>query len=406
MKVLYLAPPAGASERLTAYTFMDEELQALDRAGVELSIINPDIVRDVTRGQIAIRALPPGKLIRERRRTITFLLRRFSSIAPIHLRSFAPSYHSLRIERFAADLIKHEQIDMIHSHFGWPGGFGGMLAHTETGVPLMASFRGMDLLMDRAVDYGLRRSPAYDAAVRALLQTAHRTTYVSSFLRQVGIRLGAPPSKARVVMKGVDVQKFNDSGDRDILWHRWGVRPPIILSVAGLLKRKRVDDILRALTRLKDRHDFTFIVCGDGPELPRLTTLAQQLDLSTKTRFVGNIDRSDISSFFAACDIFVLASQAEASGNVLLEAMASAKPVVCTDGGGPPEYVRHEMTGFVVPVGDVTALAEKIGLLLAEPQLRKHLGDRARAVAIEHFSYDRMVREILRHYAELQESES
>ena len=102
--------------------------------------------------------------------------------------------------------------------------------------------------------------------------------------------------------------------------------------------------------------------------------------------------------FFAACDVFVLASTLEAAGNVLLEAMASARPVICTASGGPGEYIHHGETGFVVPVADVTALADRIRLLLDKPALGDQLGAAGRSRALGRLDSQRMVGDIVRIY--------
>jgi hypothetical protein len=84
--------------------------------------------------------------------------------------------------RRAADLIIANDIDLIHSAFGWPGGTGGVLARAETGRPLVASLLGADLNVLPEIDYGLRRDSFFDRAIRNTLRTADRTIYVSDFL--------------------------------------------------------------------------------------------------------------------------------------------------------------------------------------------------------------------------------
>ena len=113
------------------------------------------------------------------------------------------------------------------------------------------------------------------------------------------------------------------------------------------------------------------------------------------------MERDAIPDYFAACDVFVLASTLEAAGNVLLEAMASARPVVCMDSGGPPEYVEDGKTGFVVPVADVKALAYRIRLLLDDPVLADELGRHGRAIAHSRLDSQRMTLDVVRIYNEV-----
>src|SRR5690606_10183055 len=105
--------------------------------------------------------------------------------------------------------------------------------------------------------------------------------------------------------------------------------------------------------------------------------------------------------YFAACDVFVLASIMEAAGNVLFEAMAAGRPVVCTDSGGPGEYIVDGETGYVVPVGDTAAMAARIGMLLGDPALQDRLGQEGHRRTVGEFGYDRMVTDLVRVYRDV-----
>jgi glycosyltransferase involved in cell wall biosynthesis len=117
--------------------------------------------------------------------------------------------------------------------------------------------------------------------------------------------------------------------------------------------------------------------------------------------FLGRLDRARIPQYFAACDALVLGSLTEGSGNVALEAMACGRPVVATDSGGPPEYVSDGETGFVVPVGDVPAMADRVRRLLDEPGLAEALGRAGRSRMVERFSYARMIGDITSLYEQV-----
>jgi glycosyltransferase involved in cell wall biosynthesis len=227
-----------------------------------------------------------------------------------------------------------------------------------------------------------------------MLRNADRTIHVSDYIRRQAIALGAPESRAVTVRKGVDCDRFDAPLTKE-------KRPRLsILTVGGLIKRKGIDTILEALALLTDTHEFSFVVIGKGPELTRLKELSDRLRLSERTQFVGYVSRKEIPARFAACDIFVLASTWEASGNVLLEAMATGRPVVCTASGGPPEYVDDGVTGYVVPVGEPRPMAEKIRRLLDDANLRHEFGKRGWERARREFTYARMINETLRVYQE------
>jgi hypothetical protein len=334
---------------------------------------------------------------------VTFLAKRAAEVPFRSLTNPWSLYHVGRMEHLAARFVAEEHIDLIHSHFAWPEGFGGMLARAQTGRPLVASLRGTDLLIDASLDHGRRRDPVYDRAVRGLLRAADRTICFSEFMRGHAVSLGVDPAKARVVRKGVDLSQFRPIPDqcRPALKTRLGLPPvPLILSVGGLIPLKGVHVTLRALGRLRTAHEFTFVVCGDGPELERLRQLAAEVGLADRVRLLGAVERSTVADYFSACDFLVHASFVEAAGNVLLEAMASGRPVVCARAGGPQEYVEDGKTGYVVPPRDAEALASRIAALLANPGLAAEMGGEGLRRARSTFAFERMTSDIIAVYEE------
>lgn len=399
MKVLYLVPQPKQADRLSAYTFLDEEIQALAEAGVQAFVLSRKISTDTWSGPVRLKAATKSSY--RRTDVAAFVARNRARIPWRNVMEPGQLYHAGRFEYQAAQMVAHEGIHLIHSHFAWPEGFGGILTQASTARPLVASLRGTDILLDKTIDYGRRESASYERALRRLLGAADRTVYFSRYMRDQAVALGARPEATRVIRKGVDLSHFLPADDRPALRQALGLGTrPMILTVAGLIPRKGIHHVLEALARLPT-HDFTFVVCGEGPERARLEALSATLGLSDRTRFVGQIDRSLIPRYFAACDVFVLASSLEAAGNVLFEAMAAARPIVCTASGGPPEYVRNGETGFVVPVNDPQAMAARIRELLDDGVLQERLGREGRRHTVGEFDFRRMVADLLDVYEEV-----
>jgi glycosyltransferase involved in cell wall biosynthesis len=401
MRVLHLLPPPIEPGTFAPYSFLQEEIEALDKAGVEIYIISTATDREEMHGNVRVIPVPPGAGLSGRCTTLRFLAEHVGDLPSNAFRQFRRTFHSVRIEKFAATLIEKYQIDLIHSHFGPSIGLGGVLAKRATGCPLIATFRGMDVLADRSIGYGLRLDGFYDQALRKVLQHADRSTFWSEYTRAAALDLGAPEDNAMVIRKGVDLSRFRPASDRLRLRADLGIHSPMILAVGGLIKRKGMDTIIRAAGLLKKSYEFTLVIAGEGRQAEALVELTEELDLTDRVRFVGRLGRDEIPRYFAACDTFILASRMEASGNVVFEAMASARPVVCTDSGGPPEYVRDGKTGYIVPVGDHVRMAERIALLLDAPELADRLGRAGRAVAERELVYENMTRAFLQLYEEL-----
>jgi len=403
MRVLYLVPQPKQPDRLSAYTFVDEEILGLAAAGIEPYVLSTRAAGDSSIGPVRIKAMAGSRA--DAARNVQFLSRFRAMVPAGYLLRPRELYRAAAIERAAAAVIEAERIDVIHSHFAWPGSFGGVLARAATGRPLIASLRGADVLLDADAGYGRRSARHHDRTVRRLLAAADRTVYFSRFMRDTGLSLGAPSGRAHVVRKGVDLSQFTatpGAPDRATLKRRLFLPDrPMILTVAGLIRRKGVHHLIEAAARLRGTYDFSLVICGEGVEHDRLAQLSERLGLGDRTCFRGRIDRAAIAQYFSACDVFALASTVEAAGNVLLEAMAAARPIVCTASGGPAEYVRDGETGFVVPVGDVVALADRLGRLLDAPALAARLGERGCRLAHDEHDFGRMIDDIAGLYHEV-----
>ncbi len=405
LRVLYLAPPSPQGGKLSRYSFLDEEIRALADRGIHAYVLTRARDAAADDGYVHVRVLPDDS-VAERQKTLTFLARHLSRIPLRNLADVRQCYRSVRVERYAADLVVREGISLIHSYFGWPRGFGGQLAAAATGRPLVAGIRGSDVNTIPELDYGARLNASFDRSMRCLLARADQTIFVSDFLRRQGLALGARPAAAQVVLKGVRLDHFTVHQDRGAARQAIGMgADPMILAVAGLVRIKGLHHVLEALAAVKaSGRRFTFVVCGEGVEREPLEQQASSLGLAGCVTLAGKVPRDRIAGYFAAADLFVHGSIIEASGNVLLEAMASGLPVVCTDAGGPGEYVKHGSTGFVVPVADPPAMAQQIIRLLDDHALRQAFGRAGRALALSAYGYDRMIDETVGAYARVLQS--
>ena len=167
---------------------------------------------------------------------------------------------------------------------------------------------------------------------------------------------------------------------------------PIVLAVGTVAPRKGYSTLIKAASLVLGQYpNTTFLVAG--AEVPEhaieLRLLVEQLGISNKFRFLG--PRLDIPRLLAAADIFVHSAHQETFGRVLVEAMASGKPVVATCSGGPQEIVVESVTGYLVPIDGIQNMAERMTELLLSDELRSCLGEAGKQRAYEHFS--------VRHYA-------
>jgi rhamnosyl/mannosyltransferase len=208
--------------------------------------------------------------------------------------------------------------------------------------------------------------------------------------------------KCVVVPYGLDLQRYQATpalaARAEGLCH--GLRGPVLLFVGRLVQYKGVEVLLRALPGL----DAQMVIVGDGPLRDGLGRMARELGLIDRVRFVGQVTDEELLAWYYACDALVLPSisRQEAFGLVQLEAMLCGRPVVSTDlPTGVPWINQHEHTGLVVDPGDAAALRRALVRLVCDADLRRRLGENARARAVSQFAADDMCRAAIRLYRDV-----
>ena len=162
-----------------------------------------------------------------------------------------------------------------------------------------------------------------------------------------------------------------------------------IVAMGRLVRVKGFDLLIEAFGRCATKHaDWSLVILGEGPERARLQTFAADLGIADRVSLAGQVQEP--ATILNGADLFVLSSRSEGFPNALLEAMACQLPVVSTDCGGPRDIIRDGVDGILVPPDDVTALADAMDRLMANPDERRRLGAGALEV-IERFSMEKVM---------------
>jgi len=174
----------------------------------------------------------------------------------------------------------------------------------------------------------------------------------------------------------------------------------VLLNVGRLTDVKNQQFLLRIALRLQALGlDFELRFAGDGPLRQALEEQARILSVESKVKFLGSV--SDMAAVYGDADIFVLPSLYEGLPIALLEAMASALPVVASAVGGVPDVIHDGRTGILLPPGDESAWATVIHQLATSPELRKKLGSAAREEVVARYDIGSTTRAYLELYHKL-----
>ncbi|MEE8312517.1 MAG: glycosyltransferase, partial [Candidatus Binatia bacterium] len=200
-----------------------------------------------------------------------------------------------------------------------------------------------------------------------------------------------PSLPMEMIPSGVDTARFDPAVARSLRGELGVGDAPIVGTAITFRPRKGFRMLFEAFAAVRERiPDARLLIAGVDAYEPDPEALARQLGILDAITLLGR--RSDMPDVLHVFDVFVLPSQSEGMSNAILEAMAMGLPVVATAVGGAPVVIEEGRTGFLVDYPDTAALAERLGRLLPDPDLRSRIGAAARETVVEGYSAATMVR--------------
>ena len=299
-------------------------------------------------------------------------------------------------------LTAHRQHPMVvHCGRAQPEGIPAMIAARLGGPPFLFWVHGEEVttaLTSREFAWTMRR--VHRAAALAVANSRNSASVLES--------VGFPPDRIRVVYPGVDTNRFHPAVDGASIRRQFAAHDEILLlSVGRLQRRKGHDRVIEALHLLGERAaGLRYVVVGDGSERALLAQRVAERGLSDRVQFAGEVPAARLPEYFAAADIFLLPTRVDAHdfegfGLVFLEAAAAGRPSIGGRGGGVGEAIDHDVTGLLVDGNDASDIARAIGLLAHSSELRRRLGDAARARVVERFTWEAAARAVMAIHLEL-----
>jgi glycosyltransferase involved in cell wall biosynthesis len=271
---------------------------------------------------------------------------------------------------------------------------------------ILGAFTGWRLKVPRIVQ-GMRvadRSAWRMMLERVTARFADRIVCVSESVAAMAreeVRL--PPEKLCVIPNGIDANQYPAPAAIDLTALGVPLGRRAIAVIGRLHAQKGLDWLLRVAPRiLRDFPDVDFVLAGRGPDAEPLRQLADSLQIGSRVHLVGW--RSDVPAILRSCSLLILPSRWEGMPNVLLEAMASALPVVATQAEGVTEILGPLADRQVVRFGDDEGLLDCVASFLRDASYARHLGALNRSRVESEFSLPQMVARYERLYGELLET--
>ena len=181
-----------------------------------------------------------------------------------------------------------------------------------------------------------------------------------------------------------------------------------LVTIGRLVEKKGVEYGIRAVAKIKkSNQNIEYSIVGDGPLKEELDKLIRELHISDTVKLLGWKDRYEVLGLLKDTDILLAPSITSRNGDqegipvTLMEGMAMGVPVVSTEHSGIPELIDNGVSGYIVPEGNVDALAEKLGYLIEQPGIWSEMGRAGRAYVEDHYNCDSLNDQLVEIYRKL-----
>ena len=235
---------------------------------------------------------------------------------------------------------------------------------------VLVSFHGYDA----SRYFQQKSSSCYDY----LFERANLITSPSYHIRSILLQKGCPSEKMKVHRCGLNLRFFQPKPTN------YKKEQFILLTVARLVEKKGIEYSLKAVSKIKEKYKLRYRIVGDGPLKSDLEKLARRLGLENQVEFLGALDKEGVRQQMSEADIFVLTSVTAGDGDQeglpvsLIEAQAMGLPVVSSYHTGIPELIVDGQSGLLAKEKDTEKIAEHLGTLVRNHELRLTFGQNAR----------------------------
>jgi len=368
--------------------------RALADRDVEVTLITRPPLRDREWSATAVHPLVRAEFVPYH--TFPFAGRRGTTVFD---RSTAYPIFGLRAGRRALELVQRGRADLVHGLGASVLGYAR--ARASERAPLVLNPQGLEEFGATDASRARLKRAAYLPLRRAVLACAAAADVVIATDRTlepvVRRHLNIPADRVRTIPNALDLAGIDALTDpafiRDLHRRAEIANGEIVLFSAGRLEEnKGFHVLLQALAAARDHgglehRSWRWICAGDGPYRPRLETIARELSLLDRVRFLGRVTDAEMHAWHELSTLFVHPTLYEGSSLVTLEAMAHRRAVVASSAGGLPDKVRPGVNGWLVPPGDAGALAAAISGAVSDEARLERFGPAGREIVEQEFSW-------------------
>ncbi|MFD1768465.1 N-acetyl-alpha-D-glucosaminyl L-malate synthase BshA [Sphingobacterium suaedae] len=282
------------------------------------------------------------------------------AMAQYPLFDFSP-YESALASKLV-DVVKFEQLDLLHVHYAIPHASVAYLAKQILAtygihIPVVTTLHGTDITL-------VGKDKSFSPVVTFSINQSDGVTAVSENLRQQTLESFEIAREVRVIPNFIDFSRFHSKSKEHFKRAIAPGNERVITHTSNFRKVKNTQDVVRIFQKVNEVIPSKLLMVGDGPERRNAEELARQLGVSQDVRFLGKQDA--IEEILSVSDLFLMPSSSESFGLAALEAMACHVPVISSNTGGLPELNVQGISGFLSEIGDVDDMAKHAMYILED----------------------------------------
>ena len=285
-------------------------------------------------------------------------------------------------------ILKKHAIDLIHTHHAGLRTLRGIMTKElwKLRVPLVVTVHGGEFYRE---DRNL-------VMTKFVLEEASKIIVTSEKVKNLVKALDIDLSKLVKIPNGVDTNYF-----RPLNLKKSG-KTIKLLFVGRISRIKGVHDLMESFKSLAHRYENLKLILVSSGGTPLALKLIRKFELEGKVEVIEGVPHKDMVYVYNSADIFVLPSRFEAFGMSILEAMSCGLPVVTTyQYNNKHEFVKDRVNGFLVQVGNVADLTDKLSRLIEDEHLRQRLGKKARETVVKEFNWHLIAEKVIDVYSKL-----
>lgn len=296
--------------------------------------------------------------------------------------------YSLALTSKMVDVVRYEELDLLHVHYAIPHATSAVLARQilktqGLSIPVVTTLHGTDITLTG-------QDPSFAPVVNYSINESDGVTAVSDYLRTETKRHFDVRGEIEVIPNFVDTKRFRRTNKQHFKQALCPNGEKVLVHVSNFRPVKRATDVVEVFHRLREEGmAVKLLLVGDGPDRVPAQHLARELGVYDDVRFLGK--QEPVEEILSIADVFLMPSGSETFGLAALEAMACGVPVVASNIGGLPELVVEGQCGFLCPLGDIDCFTDRARRILQDEALQHQMGEAARSRAAGVFNKDQVV---------------